>query len=114
VTERRRAQARQYAQRVNQAQALLTRFPAPAVLQALVRRYQVSLRQARRYVAAAQHHPQGVPVPEPTVAFTVKLPVRLVRHIRARARAADTSLSVLVTRALEDGLSRNRPGSSGG
>jgi hypothetical protein len=69
---RRRAPASQYAQRVNRAVALLRRLPVPAVLRGLVQRYQVSPRQARRYVDVAQHHPQGVLVPEPTVVFTVK------------------------------------------
>src|SRR6516164_7246807 len=86
MSERRRARAGQYAHRVNRALALLHRFPVPAVVRALVERYQVSLRQARRYVEVAQRHPQGVPVPEPTVVFTVKLPVGLVRRVRTRAR----------------------------
>jgi predicted DNA-binding transcriptional regulator YafY len=114
MSERRRAQAGQYAQRVNRALALLRRFPVPAVLRALVQRYQVSLRQARRYVEAAQHHPRGVPVPEQTVVFTVKLPVGLVRRVRARARLTGSSLSALVTRALEDWLERVQPGPRGG
>jgi hypothetical protein len=79
MSARRRAPAGQYARRVNRAVALLRRLPVPAILRGLVRRYQVSLRQARRYVDVAQHHAQGVPVPEPTVVFTVKLPVGLVR-----------------------------------
>jgi hypothetical protein len=114
MTERRRAQARQYAQRVNRALALLERSPVPAVLRVLVRRYHVSLRQARRYVDVAQQYPRGVPVPEPTVVFTVKLPIGLVRRVRARARDARTYLSVLVARALEDWLERVRPGPHGG
>jgi hypothetical protein len=114
VRSRRRALASQYAQRVNQALALLERFAVSAVLRTLVRRYQVSLRQARRYVEVAQQHPRGVPVPEPTMVFTVKLPVGLVRRVRARARATGTSLSALVTRALEDWLERVRPGPRGG
>jgi ribbon-helix-helix CopG family protein len=114
MSARRRAQTGQYAQRANRALALLRRFPVPAALRALVRRYQVSLRQARRYVEVAQRHPQGVPVPEPTVAFTVKLPVGLVRRVRTRARSTGSSLSALVTRALEDWLERVRPGPRGG
>jgi hypothetical protein len=114
VRGRRRALASQYAQRVNQALALLDRLAVPAVLRTLVRRYQVSLRQARRYVDVAQQHPRGVPVPEPTMVFTVKLPVGLIRRVRARARTTGTSLSGLVTRALEDGLERVRPGPRGG
>jgi hypothetical protein len=78
MSGRRRAQARQYAHR---ALGLLRGFSVPAVLSMLVRRYHVSLRQARRYVDGAQHHPQGMPLPEPTVVLTVKLPVGLVRRI---------------------------------
>jgi Ribbon-helix-helix protein, copG family len=74
----------------------------------------VSLRQARRYVDVAQHHPQGVPVPEPTVVFTVKLPVGLVRRVRTHARSTGSSLSALMARALEDWLERVRPGPRGG
>jgi hypothetical protein len=114
MSARQRAQAGQYAQRANRALALLRRFPVPVVLRALVRRYPVSLRQARRYIEVAQRHPQGVPVPEPTVAFTVKLPVGLVRRVRTRARSTGSSLSALVTRALEDWLERVRPGPRGG
>ena len=114
MTERRRAQASQYAQRVNRALALLGRVPVPAVLRMLARRHQVSLRQARRYVDVAQDHPQGLPVPEPTVAFTVKLPVGLVRRLRVRARSTGTRVSTLVTQALEDWLDRVRPGPRGG
>jgi Ribbon-helix-helix protein, copG family len=114
MSARRRAQADQYAKRVNRALALLHRLPVPAALRAFVRRDPVSLRQARRYIAVAQRHPEGVPVPEATVAFTVKLPVGLVRRLRKRARATGSSLSAFVTRALEDWLERVRPGPRGG
>jgi hypothetical protein len=114
MSTRRRAQASQYAERINRALAMLQRVPVSAVLRVLVRRYRVSLRQARRYVDVAQQHPQGLPVPEPTMAFTVKLPVGLVRRLRARARSTGTRLSALVTRALEDWLDRVRPGPQGG
>src|SRR5438128_2310356 len=51
MTERRRAQARQYAQRVNRALALLKRFPVPAVMRERGRRYPVFLRHSRRAVS---------------------------------------------------------------
>jgi predicted DNA-binding transcriptional regulator YafY len=114
VRDRRRAEASQYAERVNRAVALLRRGPVGTVLPVLVRRYQVSPRQARRYVDAAQQHPQGVPVPEPTVVFTIKLPVGLVRRVRAQATRTGTRLSTLVTRALEDWLEGVRLGPPGG
>jgi hypothetical protein len=114
MEDRRRARLAQYAERVNRALGLLRRFPPAAVLRTLARRYRVSPRQARRYVDAAQQHPQGLPVPEPTVVFTVKLPASLAKRLRALARATGVSLSSLVTRGLEDWLHRVRPGPGGG
>jgi hypothetical protein len=114
MTERRRAQTSQYAERVNRAVALLGRFPVPAVLRRLARHYQVSSRQARRYVDVAQQHPQGLPVPELTVVLTVKVPGSLVRRLRACARSTGLSLSAIVTRALDNWLKRMRPGPPGG
>ena len=100
--DRRRARLAQYAERVNRALGLLRRFPPAAVLRTLARWYRVSPRQARRYVDAAQQHPRGVPVPEPTVVFTVKLPAGLARRLRALARATGVSLSALVARGLQE------------
>ncbi|MBI1896144.1 MAG: ribbon-helix-helix protein, CopG family [Acidobacteria bacterium] len=114
MNDRRRARLAQYAERINRALGLLRRCPPAAVLRTLARRYRVSPRQARRYVDAAQQHPQGVPVPEPTVVFTVKLPASLARRLRALARATGVSLSSLVTRGLEEWLHRVRPGPGGG
>lgn len=114
MEDRRRARVPQYAERVNRALGLLRRFSPAAVLRTLARRYRVSPRQARRYVEAAQQHPQGLPVPEPTVVFTVKLPASLARRLRALARATGVSLSSLVTRGLEEWLHRVRPGPGGG
>jgi hypothetical protein len=114
MNNRRRARVAQYAERVNRALGLLRRFPPAAVLRTLARRYRVSPRQARRYVEAAQQHSEGLPVPEATVVFTVKLPVSLARRLRALARTTGESLSSLVTRGLEDWLHRVRPGPGGG
>jgi hypothetical protein len=114
MPDRRRARVAQYAERVNRALGLLRRFPPAAVRPTLARRYRVSPRQARRYVEAAQQHPEGLPVPEATVVFTVKLPGRLARRVRALARATGVSLSAVVTRGLEEWLHRVRPGPGGG
>ena len=114
MDDRRRARVAEYAQRVNRAVGLLARFPPTTVLQTLARQFRISPRQARRYVQTAQQRPTGLPVPEPTVVFTVKLPVSVVRRIRALARATGVSLSALVTRALTDSLRRMRSRSRGG
>ncbi len=63
---------------------------------------------------AAQEHPEGLPVPEATIVFTVKLPVGLARRLRALARTTGESLSSMVTRGLEEWLHRVRPGPGGG
>src|ERR1700757_580142 len=110
MSDRRRARVSQYAERVNRALGLVRRVPPPAARRTLARRYRVSPRQARRYVDAAQRHPQGLPVPEPTVVFTVKLPVSLARRLRALARSTGESLSSIVTRGLQDWLERGRAG----
>ncbi|MGH2375437.1 MAG: ribbon-helix-helix protein, CopG family [bacterium] len=114
MNDRRRSRVAQYAERVNRALGLLRRLPPAAVFRTLARQYRVSARQARRYVEAARQHPQGLPVPEATVVFTVKLPASLARRLRALARATGASLSSLVTRGLEDWLHRVRPGPGGG
>lgn len=110
----RRARVTEYARRVNRAVGLLARSPPATVLQTLARQFRISSRQARRYVQMAQQHPTGLPVPEPTVVFTVKLPVSVVRRVRALARATGVSLSALVTRALTESLRRMRSRSHGG
>jgi Ribbon-helix-helix protein, copG family len=114
MSDRRRARVAQYAERVNHALGLLRRVQPAVALRTLARRYRVSQRQARRYVNAAQRHPDGVPVPEPTVVFTVKLPASLAKRLRALARAAGVSLSSFVTRGLQEWLRRGRPGPGGG
>jgi hypothetical protein len=114
MPDRRRARVAQYAERVNRALGLLRRVPPATALRTLARRYRVSPRQARRYVEAAQEHPEGLPVPETTVVFTVKLSVSLARRLRTLARTTGESLSSLVTRGLEDWLHRVRPGPGGG
>src|SRR5262245_59165850 len=106
MNDRRRARVAQYAERVNRALGLLRRGTPATVLHTLARRYRISPRQARRYVKAAQQHPEGVPVPEATVVFTVKLPATLARRLRALARTTGESLSALVTRGLQDWLHR--------
>jgi len=111
---RQRARIGQYAERVNRALGLLRRRSPAVVLRLLAKQYRVSPRQARRYVEAAQQHPEGLPVREATVVFTVKLPISLARRVRAVARATGVNLSALVTRGLTDWLQRVRPGPGGG
>ena len=68
-------------------------------------RFGCSARQARRYVDQAAASGR-VPVPEPSVVFTVKLPGRLAVAIREHARESGRTISAVVTQALEEFLAR--------
>ena len=102
----RRVDGAGHAQRVNAAADLLAAGAAAAeAARVLAGRLGCSVRQARRYVdQAAAGGP--VPVPEPGVVFTVKLPGRLAVAIRAHARESGRTISAVVAQALEEFLAR--------
>jgi predicted DNA-binding transcriptional regulator YafY len=102
----RRAFADEYAVRVNRAVVLLAACRRAAAVRTLASEHGLSERQARRYVQAAQHCPDGVAVPERTMAFTVRLPASLIGGVRAAAAASGESLSATAARALRVGLER--------
>lgn len=72
----------------------------------LCSRYRVSHRQAYRYLEEAIGAPEPLRSPEPKVAFTVKLPIRLVEELRSRARNSGRSVSDFVAQALWRALGR--------
>ena len=74
----------------------------------LVRECGISPRQAYRDLQQARRLRAPVPVPEATVAFTVKLARGLVRDLRAQAAATGQSLSAFVSRAVAAQLARSR------
>jgi hypothetical protein len=89
------------ARRLNAAVELMHESASVSqAVDALAARYAISRRQAYRYVSEAQAAGDTVPVPEPNVAFTVKLPRHLVRAVRERATAREVPLSEWVARAL--------------
>jgi len=98
----------EHALRVNAAAELAAGGSQPVqAARLLAVRFEVSVRQARRYVdQAAAGGP--VEVPEPAVVFTVKLPAGLAERVRAHARESGSSISALVARALLEFLSRGR------
>lgn len=111
MAARRRASAGQQARRINAAADLLaTGVEAAEAARRLARRFDVSERQARRYVDAAREQGGQVAVPEPTVVFTVRLPVGLVERLRAHATASQRTLSSLVAEACEAWLKGARRG----
>jgi predicted DNA-binding transcriptional regulator YafY len=110
MAERRRASAGEQARRVNAAAELLAAgVEAAEAARRLARRFDVSERQARRYLDVAREGGQ-VTVPEPTVVFTVRLPAGLVERVRAHAAVSGRTLSSLVAEALEVWLERAQRG----
>jgi len=101
-----RADAGEYARRVNAAAELLGAGVAVAeAARVLAGRFGCSARQARRYVErAAQDGPAAVP--EATTVFTVRLPATLVARVRQRARDSGSTISALVVQALTEFLAR--------
>jgi hypothetical protein len=96
----RRAYADEYAVRVNRA-AVLVRDLRPAdAVRALQAEFDLSERQARRYVNAGLEEPEGVAVPERTAVFTVRLAPSLIGGLRERAGATGQTLSAVTTEAV--------------
>ena len=89
------------AQLVNAAYRLLgQRIDTADAARQLADEFALSLRQAYRYLEQAATLSAPVPVVEPTVAITFKLPVSMVRALRASARRSGLTLGQIVTQAL--------------
>ena len=96
----RRAYADQYAARVNRAAVLLRERSLAEAVRVLRGEFGLSERQARRYVNAGLERPGGVPVPERTMVFTVRLAPSLIVGLRERARATGQTLSAVTAEAV--------------
>ena len=104
----RRARGDEYAARVNAAAELVAAGSSVSgAARELAGRFGLSQRQARRYVERAAAGGR-VEVPQPSVVFTVKLPVQLVALVRAHAAGTGRTISSVVVQALEEFLSRGR------
>ena len=79
----------------------------PEAVDRLVRDYGISPRQAYRDLQQARRLRAPVPVPDATIAFTVKLSRSLVRALRAHAQATGLSLSEIVRRGVSRLLARS-------
>jgi predicted DNA-binding transcriptional regulator YafY len=62
--------------------------------------WSISRRQAYRYLEQASALSEPVPVVEPTVAVTLKLPASTVRALHVHARRSGLTLGQIVTQAL--------------
>ena len=96
----RRAYADEYAVRVNRAAVLVRELVPADVVRALQAEFDLSERQARRYVNVALEQPEGVPVPERTMVFTVRLAPSLIGGLRERAGATGQTLSAVTADAV--------------
>jgi predicted DNA-binding transcriptional regulator YafY len=91
----------QKTERLNAAQALLARGGAIAesALE-LSREFDLSLRQAYRYLEQAQTIGRQMPLPEPAAAATFKIPHSLIHDLHAYSQSSGLTLSEIVRRAL--------------
>lgn len=97
------------AQRINAAHSLIKRNDTIAqAVNAMVSQYGISRRQAYRYIHEAQKIGTHIPIPEPKIAFTVKLNPNLIEKLRQYSIHYGISLSQIVTLALETFLRRGR------
>jgi predicted DNA-binding transcriptional regulator YafY len=76
--------------------------------QSLAREFDLSRRQAYRYLEQAAQIGHPVPVEEASIPITLKLPPRTVRLLRAYAARSGLTLGEIVTRALGAFLSALR------
>ena len=94
---------------LNAAYGLLAReTELPEAAQSLSREFDLSRRQAYRYLAQAANLTQPVPVEEASIPITLKLPPRTVRVLRSYAARSGLTLGEIVTRALEKFLNALR------
>ena len=96
----RRAYADEYAERVNRAAVLLRRLSPADAVRALQAEFGLSERQARRYVNVGRGRPGGVPVPERTAVFTVRLAPSLIDGLHSRAGVTGQTLSAVTAEAV--------------
>ena len=102
----RRAYADEYAVRVNRAVELLGDLSSADAVRALQAEFGLSERQARRYVNAGSREPAGVPVPERTAVFTVRLAPSLIGGLRVHAGSSGQTLSAATAEAVRAYLAR--------
>lgn len=92
-------------QRINAALLLTRKHRSTSeAADIMVEQYNISKRQAYRYVEQAGKIGKQIAVPDPKIAFTVKLSQKLVQKLREYAKDTEKQLSTIVTQSLEDFL----------
>jgi predicted DNA-binding transcriptional regulator YafY len=90
------------ARQLNAAHQLLERnTELSEAAQRLAREFDLSLRQAYRYLKEPARLDQPVEIAEATVPITLKLPPTTARRLRAHARRSGLTIGTIVTRALD-------------
>ncbi len=93
------------ARQLNAALSLLQRhISLPEAAQRLSRRFNLSERQAYRYLEEASELDRPVEVTEATVPITLKLPPSTVERLRKYARSSGLTIGTIVTAALNSFL----------
>ncbi len=99
------------ARRINAALGLLKREESVSkAAKVLASQYGMSRSQSYRYVREAMREGKEVSVPGPKLAFTVKLPQKLIDEVRQTAQVTGQSISNLVALALEAFLHKDSEG----
>jgi len=89
------------AQRVNAAFDLIAQgYNLTDAAEALVKRFDLSLRQAYRYLQEARCLKAPVAVCEPTIPITIKVPGEVAVKLRAYAQASGATIGDTVARAV--------------
>jgi hypothetical protein len=89
------------ARQLNAARGLLQRQIAlPEAVRRLSRAFDLSERQAYRYLQEASQLGQPIEVPEATMPITLKLPPRTVELLRRYARSSGLTIGAVVANAL--------------
>jgi hypothetical protein len=83
-------------------------IPLSEAMQRLSREFDLSERQAYRYLEEAAHLERPVEVSEATVPVTLKLPAGTARLLRAYARSSGLTIGAIVTQAVVAFLSAQR------
>jgi len=95
--------------RLNAAHRLLARGTELAdAATALSRDFGLSRRQAYRYLEEAQAIGHPVPIAEPSVPITLKIPGNVVRDLRSYSEASGMTLGEIVARAISRFLKATR------
>jgi predicted DNA-binding transcriptional regulator YafY len=104
-----RSTVAQKAERLNAAQRLLKRgVDLPEAARVLAREFTLSRRQAYRYLEEATTIGHPIPISEPSVPITLKIPGSVVRDLRSYSAASGLTLGEIVARAISTFLKATR------